>query len=335
MVHPTAPENEPLGVLPPTQTESIGQVLRDESLDVKALNGVYELIRSGRVAEGMTELLPVLQACRLRSSDAPWEEFVQVCLKHPIRQLVHQDPFTRRAFVKPRGYAGDAVLLDFVYGREEGWPAPEGTSDLGRQVFEFTTGSSACEAVRARRGFIADTVDRLVEESARPHVLSIAAGHLREALLCAAFKRRKLGRFVALDSDVESLAEISQCYGQFGVEVVPGTIRQLLTQRLDLGSFDFVYAMGLFDYLPLSGAQRLTRGMFQMLRPHGRLLVANFLPGILDVGYMESYMAWKLIFRTRHEMVQLADEIQQAQIRDIRIFAEDNQNIIFLQVTKR
>jgi len=70
-------------------------------------------------------------------------------------------------------------------------------------------------------------------------------------------------------------------------------------------------------------------------RPRGRLLVANFLPGVFDLGYMESYMAWPLIYRDRQEMLQLSLEIPQAEIRDIRLFAEDNQNIIFLEVTRR
>jgi SAM-dependent methyltransferase len=318
-----------------TLVETQSRYLLHGALEIKALNAVHDLIVAGHVKEGMNELLPVLQACRLRSSDAEWEKHVHLFLRHPLRQLVHQDPFTYRAFSKPRGYAGDAQLLDFVYGREEGWPPPDTTSDLGRAIFDFTTASFACEAVRARRGFIADMLDHLAEEVAKPHILALAAGHLREALLCSAIKRRKLGRYVSFDSDAESLAEVANAYGPFGVETVTGTIRQLLTQRNSLGEFDFVYATGLFDYLPLAAAQRLTRTMFQMLRPRGRLLVANFLPGILDVGYMESFMAWKLIYRTRQEMVLLAEEVPQSQIRDIHIFAEDNQNIIFLQVTKR
>ena len=74
--------------------------------------------------------------------------------------------------------------------------------------------------------------------------------------------------------------------------------------------------------------------MFEMLRPRGRLLIANFLPGILDVGYMESFMDWKLIYRDRGDMIQLAADIPQEWIREIRIVAEEQQNIIFLQVTK-
>jgi extracellular factor (EF) 3-hydroxypalmitic acid methyl ester biosynthesis protein len=304
-------------------------------LEQGLLDDVYEKLSNGRVNEGMNELLPGLKSRRLTSGLREWTKLTGSCLAHPLRELLHQDPFTYRAFCKPRGYAGDAVLLDYIYAREECWPPPEGMSELGRQIFEYTTRSAACEGVRARRGFIADLLDRLVEEIRQPDVLSIAAGHLREAHLSSAVRRRKLGRFVALDSDAESLKEVEHCYGRFGVEVLIAPIRRLLTQKIQIGPFDVVYSMGLFDYLQQSTAQRLTWVMFQMLRPGGRLLVANFLPGIADYGYMESYMDWKLTYRTRLEMVEMSACIPQAKIRDMRIFAEENQNIIFLQVTKQ
>lgn len=317
------------------QRPDLAETLRDDLIDAKVLDHTYERFRQGQVHDAMTELLPVLQAHRLKSTDKDWSEFVALCLNHPLRELIHQDPFTFRAFSKPRGYAGDAKLLDYIYGREEGWPVPEGTTEIGRKLFQFTTGSAACEAVRARRGFIADLVDRLAEDVRKPHILSIACGHLREALLCSTIRRRRFGRYVALDSDPQSLEEVSRCYGAHGVEAVQATIRQVMFQRLNLGLFDLVYSTGLYDYLQLPGAQKLTTSLFEMVRPGGRLLVANFLPGILDVGYMESYMAWKLIFRTRHDMLSIAEDISLSDIHDLRIFAEENQNIIFLQITKR
>jgi extracellular factor (EF) 3-hydroxypalmitic acid methyl ester biosynthesis protein len=298
------------------------------------LDNVFDKFNEGRIGEGMNELLPELKTLRLRAEPKDWSQAVEACLRHPVKGLLHQDPFTRRAFSKPRGYAGDAVLLDYVYGREEGWPPPEDTTELGRAIFEYTTQSAACEGVRARRGFVAEQLDRLVDEVARPHVLSIAAGHLREAALSAAVKRRKLGRFVALDADARSLKEVERCYGRCGVETKHANIRQLLTRKVNLGQFDFVYSTGLFDYLQQPTAQRLAWNMFQMLRSGGRLVVANFLPGIPDLGYMESYMAWPLIYRTRLEMMGVSSEIPQPQIREVRVFTEENQNIIFLQITK-
>jgi len=304
-------------------------------LEQALLHHVHELIARGAVDEGMSELLPALKACRERCAPSEWLEVVKLCLRHPLRELLHEDPFTRHAYVKPRGYAGDAVLMDYIYSVDEGWPVPEGTSELGQKLFAWTTRSPACEGVRARREFIAGLLDRLAEQKERPHVLSVASGHLREVLLSASVKRRRLGRLLALDADRQTLAEVERCYGAYNIETVAASVREILTRGESFGSFDLVYSLGLFDYLSQGAGQRLAAGMFRLLRPGGRLLLANFLPGIPDWGYMESYMDWKLIYRTRQEMLDLIARIPQEETHEIRIFAEENQNIIFLEVTRR
>ncbi len=305
----------------------------------RLLDAAYEQLSDERcdqrqVAKAMGELVPAMRSWKLNSSDEQWQDLIQLCRRHKLKDLFHQDPFTHRAFSKPRKYPGDAKLIDYMYGPEEQWAPPE-ASPLGRYIFNYTIGSPAPEGVRARRGFVADAIDRLAAETTMPHVLSIAAGHLREANLSGAVKRRKLGRFVALDNDPVSLLEVRRCYSCYGVETVHDGIRRLLTNQTNLGSFDLVYSTGLFDYLQQSTGRRLVWGMFQILRPGGRLVVANFLPGVRDVGYMEAFMDWQLIYRERHEMADLSMEIPEERIRDVRIFSEECQNIIFLQITKR
>src|SRR3954468_18697149 len=38
-----------------------------------------------------------------------------ICKSHPMAKFVLEDPYSRRAHDKPRGYAGDAVMLDYIY----------------------------------------------------------------------------------------------------------------------------------------------------------------------------------------------------------------------------
>src|SRR5262249_44121844 len=83
--------------------------------DAAALDDIFARMAAGDVDGGMRELLPFLQTQRVKSSERDWAAFVELCLRHPLRALLHQDPFTYRAYSKPRGYAGDAVLLDFIY----------------------------------------------------------------------------------------------------------------------------------------------------------------------------------------------------------------------------
>jgi hypothetical protein len=282
----------------------------------------------------MDDLFIGLRNIKLRSSQVEWTALVDQCRRHQLCKLVHEDPFTFRASSKPRGYAGDAIMMDFIYGREEQWQPPP-ASPLGAAIFDYTTAAPASEGVRARRAFIASHIDRLAEEIHRPNILSIAAGHLREAGLSAAVRRRKIGKFVALDADPLSSAEVDRSYGRLGVETVTATFRRLLVDEPREKEFDLVYSTGLFDYLSQRAARRLVCSMFGMLRPGGSLLVANFLPGIRDLGYMESFMDWQLVYRNRSDMVDLTMDISEDEIDRVTLFSEECRNILFLQVTRK
>ena len=139
---------------------------------------------------------------------------------------------------------------------------------------------------------------------------------------------------VALDADPISLKEVDRAYGTYGVETVAAPFSMLITNRVQVGQFDLIYSTGLFDYLNKSTGRRLVSTLFRMLNPGGKLVVANFMPGIRDVGYMEAFMDWKLIYRNRQDMVDLTMEVSESEIRDVTLFAEDSRNIIFVEVTK-
>ncbi|HEX3872067.1 MAG TPA: class I SAM-dependent methyltransferase [Pirellulales bacterium] len=285
------------------------------------------------IRTALDELFLALRERRMHSTPSDWNAFVIAARRHPLMQTLHRDPFTVRAASRPRGYAGDAVMMDFIYGREEMWEAPE-SDPVGRAIFDYTTAAPASEGVRARRAFIASRIDRLAEEKHRPHVLAIAAGHLREAELSAAVRRRKTGRFVALDADPLSSAEIQKDYTRFGIETVTASFRRLFVDQTRPGDFDLVYSTGLFDYLNQRAGRRLVTSMFQMLRPDGTLLVANFLPGVRDIGYMETFMDWRLIYRSRREMADLTMDIPEDEIKCVSLFSEECRNIVFLQLTR-
>ena len=300
-------------------------------------DSVYETLMDtpdeGTAHRVLDELFNALRERKLNSQPADWQEFVAHCRQHRVMELLHRDPFTFRAFSKPRGYAGDAVMMDYIYGREENWTPPE-SDEIGRHIFNFTTQAPASEGVRSRRAFIAARIDRLVEEKRRPHILSIASGHLREAELSAAIRRRKTGRIVALDADALSLAEVGESYSRYGVETINASFRDMIGNQSRTGEFDFVYSTGLFDYLNQRIARRLVTGMFNMLRPGGILLVANFLPAVRDIGYMETFMGWNLIYRSRSDMMDLTMGIPEEDVKEVTVLSEEYRNIVFLQLTK-
>ncbi len=292
-----------------------------------------EVGHSERIHSNVHRLFHECKKLRDQLPTDQWKKCVNSIRESELIALVHQDPFTHRAFNKPRGYAGDAVMMDYIYGAEEGWQAPP-TSALGNDVFLYTSNAAASSGVRARREYIAEKLDEVVRERLSPDVLAIASGHLREASMSSAVRRRKFGKFIALDADVESLREVDRCFGRLGIRCEQADIRKMLTGQLNFGMFDLIYSTGLYDYLKEKTAQKLTYHLFTMLKPGGKLVIANFVPTIDDIGYMEACMDWFLVYRDRMEMMAITNLIPQMELGEIRVHVEENQNIIFLEVTR-
>lgn len=298
-----------------------------------ALDAAYAMIQNGKFGKGMTTLAVGLGTIRSALERQEWEYFCRLtAFAHPLRRLLHQDPFTLHSFSQPKGYPGDAKLLDFIYGH---LVPPAGTTEIGAGIFTFTTNTGAPQSVRGRRDILAKMIDETAARVPSPQILSIACGHLREAGLSAAVLGGTIGEFIALDQDAESLAHVERTFKGLNVKPVNHSVRNILSEKVRFHDLDFVYAAGLYDYLSDRVATKLTRLMFNMLAPGGRMLVANFAPSLRDIGYMESYMNWKLIYRTLEGMAVLSKGIPAGHVKDHRVFLDDCQNIVFLEMSKK
>lgn len=296
------------------------------------LDRALEAFEIGEIAGPMSSLFTELQQIR-QEEPLSWKEFARDCRNHPVCDLLHQDPFTFRAYDKPRGYAGDAVMMDYIYGLGEARAAESSATPLGREIFGFLGQCASSKGVRYRRRLLARLIDG-ASQRGPASVLAIAAGHLREAELSASLQTGNVREFIALDQDEASLALVANEYGHLGVKAVPGSVRQILAGKLQLGQFDFVYAAGLFDYLSAPVAAALTRRMFEMTRPGGQVLIPNFLTGVPDTGYMESFMDWYLIYRSKIDMMSLAAAVPQNELAECRIFDDQFGAITYLLLTK-
>ena len=297
-----------------------------------ALDRAYEQLLAGRIAPALDELFDDLLA-RREERPQEWKAYSRACLDHPICRLLHQDPFTFRAFAKPRGYAGDAVMMDYIYGMGDAYRAAQAATPLGRAIFQYMDTRPSARAVRYRRHLLAGLIDRSAGRgSAR--VLALAAGHLREVELSAAMQTGNVQEFVALDQDEASLSVVDRDYARLGVWSASGSVRQILSRRAKLGQYDLVYAAGLFDYLTAPVAAALTCRMFEMVRPGGMMLIANFLSGIRDAGYMEAFMDWRLIYRNRSDMIALAAALPRNSVADCHVFEDPDDTIACLLVSK-
>ncbi len=298
-----------------------------------ALSLVDQRFRAGEAPERVTaRLFHEMHKLRARLPPALWQALVPLAQRHPVAAIVHEDPFTAWSFDKPRGYSGDARLLDFIYGHESVASLVSEATDRGRAIHAYTAAAPAASAVRERRDLLASRVDALAaERGAETEILTIASGHLREGAMSQALAGGGIRRWVALDQDPLSVGTVARDFAGTVVEAMNGSVKGLLAQRYPLGRFDFAYAAGLYDYLPHSAAVRLTETCLRMLKPGGTFLFANFNHDIVDDGYMETFMNWPLLLRSEREIWQIAEEAA-AQVSgrvETDVFRGVNGNILY------
>ncbi|MEQ9248283.1 MAG: class I SAM-dependent methyltransferase, partial [Nitratireductor sp.] len=101
-----------------------------------------------------------------------------------------------------------------------------------------------------------------------------------------------------------------------------------------LGTFDLVYASGLYDYLPRAVAIRLTQRAMELVKPGGEFLFANFSDEITTDGYMETFMDWPLILRSDKDMQDIIDRAIDRNHADTEVFYGSNRNIVYGVIRK-
>lgn len=266
---------------------------------------------------------------------AVWPDLIPMVQDHPVAAYFHNDPFTRWSFEKPRGYSGDASLIDFIYGHPDIAADVERATPLGRTLYEYTRNAPSAVAVRERRDLLTRTVD---ETAARlgpeTEVLAVAAGHLREAETSRAVRERGLKRWMALDQDPLSVGRTMRDFNGTPIDAMDGSVRGLLKNDYRLGQFDLIYAAGLYDYLADKVAVKLTQTCLSMLKPGGTFLFANFSTEVPDDGYMETMMNWTLLLRSQSEMWAIIEASLDGQQAEKSVFFGANRNIIYGTIRK-
>jgi extracellular factor (EF) 3-hydroxypalmitic acid methyl ester biosynthesis protein len=226
-----------------------------------------------------------------------WRAHIVSLRSSPGFKTLRQSPLTGRSVSKPRGYSGDAVMIDCIYGLDNS----DAATSAGQRIFEWEFASVACRSVRARRGHLATLVDSVPIDA---RILSVACGHLRELALCDSAAYRRPASIVGLDQDKLSIGFLGSLATPC-VWPILGSVKQLLRNDIKLGSFDLIYSAGLYDYLDDRVAKALTRKLISMLRPGGELRIANLTTELPDIPYMEAMMDWWLTYRSADDLQAL------------------------------
>ena len=263
--------------------------------------------------------------------------------REQLRVFVFGYPLGARSLLKPRGYAGDSELMRMIYLNDY-----QGDSTFSKLMHKHAVEHRASQSVRNRIALIArminDFQSRSNELSAdRLKVLSVGCGPAFE--LENIFRNSKNPTnfsFSLFDQDPEALLDAADTVRGVErkqgirpvVDYIRGSVRTMLFSRRfkqEGGQFDFIYIMGLLDYLSSRVGQAVLGRLYRLLKPGGELVAGNFHVSNQSRYNMEYWGDWFLIHRTEVDFRKMFVNDGTGRVS---VVFEDTGNQMFLHIQK-
>jgi hypothetical protein len=236
--------------------------------------------------------------------------------------------FAERAYYKPRGYAGDYLMMEMIYKNE-----PEGDGKLGSIIDSWCLETEAARAVRGRRKFLKERLDILCRTRAKNgftcRIMNLACGPTRELFdFLAACDYSDMIMALCIDADIQALE-----YTNHTVNVIPhsasvrlmsdNVVRWALGRlRHNFGSQDVIYSAGLADYLDDRVLLALINRCYDQLDWGGALIIGNFGCTNKHKTFLDQILQWRIIHRSTEDLRGIFE--QSRFTGPIEIAAEEN-----------
>lgn len=267
-------------------------------------------------------------------------------IKRQIHPLVLCSPFVYRIYQKPLGYAGDYEMVSMMLRDPY-----EGSSMFAKLLNRLFLDIAP---VVAHRNRIVYLKERLHEETARvaaagkvARIFNLGCGPAREVQdFLASDNLSDSADLVLLDFNDETLASTTRSLEDLrtrhrrrtGLQFVKRSVHQILKESskkgagFEVGTYDFVYCAGLFDYLSDRICRRLMEVFYDLLAPGGLLVATNVDSCNPSRLWMEHVVEWHLVYRTQDQFAKLAPDSSQPELRAVKTDATGVN--IFLEVRK-
>ncbi|HET8541314.1 MAG TPA: class I SAM-dependent methyltransferase [Anaeromyxobacter sp.] len=264
-------------------------------------------------------------------------------LRRQIWPYILSSAFLKRTNLRPRGYAGDAETMCLLY--ENGYA---GATVFEKLLHKHQMEADAAKAVRNRRAIIASGLREVAARfpATPPHgfaFMSLASGpawELRDVYLQPEDFQRF--RCTLLDQDPHALALAQELIakverergGRIAATFLSESVRTMIRTRdmaQRFGRFQYIYSMGLFDYLTPPVAKAVLARVFELLVPGGTIVVGNYHARSTTRVYMDYWVDWPLYYRTEDTLRELADGLP---ARSVRITEDATRCQMFLHVER-
>jgi hypothetical protein len=267
--------------------------------------------------DSLGNFMAILESLKQDMLDSEWREFTKKDLAlRKWRYFLALDPYTRWGLVKPRGYPGDATLMDFAYKHPSVQHDITSSGDHGQAIFNMTAGAKQSQSARQRIQLIAGEIEsKALSVGSKLTIMSFASGHARELQGLSSLTKSRIREFIALDTDPVSLDEVAKSVD--GIEIKTARHNVIKEDLSHLPAAQLVYSLGLFDYLNEEYALAVLAKMWKKTLSGGTTIIANLAPTAANLGYCEAIMDWWMIPRTESDFRILADNIG-ASFQDVK-----------------
>jgi extracellular factor (EF) 3-hydroxypalmitic acid methyl ester biosynthesis protein len=254
----------------------------------------------------------------------------------------YKGKIVKRGYEKPRGYSGDYLMLEAVYDNKST------SEDIGYCCDMYFLNNKYAIAVRNRKDMMKAMLLEHIKAngSSEIDILNIACGPCRE--IAEGFSKginfNKKINFNLVDFDEEALffSEKSLSFiktDNIAFKYLKHNVLRYASKEKEkyaslLGQQDFIYSIGLADYLPDKMFKKIISFCFKLLKPKGSFSFAHkdiLMYKPVDIDW---WCDWTFYSRDEKRVLALISECEIENF-DLKVEREPSGVIFFVTITKK
>jgi SAM-dependent methyltransferase len=244
-----------------------------------------------------------------QEADGTVDDSVRAKCREILGGWLFRSRYFNRSFHKPHGYAGDFMIIEWIYDLEtDGCEDPAQPAIVNCLDYLYSTIHAVVSVQQRRRWFsrLLHTEHARVGDGLR--VLDVACGgarYIRDFL--AATDDASGMQITLVDQDVAALAYCRTRSLQPWVSQIETRSDSImkLGSHLRGRQYDVIISSGLFDYLNDAIARRLLEQMTSLLAPGGIVAFSNFHVSDPSRVVKDWLVDWPLIYRNDEQCAAL------------------------------
>lgn len=228
-------------------------------------------------------------------------------------QWIYSAKVMKHAYEKPLGYPGDYQIIEMIYNNKPFSPG------MGHCFDRYILENDYANAVRGRKDKMKEMlVEYINENNSDVEILNIACGPCREITEIFAensFNKSKKITFSLVDRDPNALKyaekNLKNLPSNVNCKFIQDNVMDYIENPLDyhkaLKDKDYIYSIGLFDYLPDMVVKQLIIFLYTLLNPEGKLIFGHKDSKTYKPLDPDWYCDWKFYHRNKKDVIDIVN----------------------------